>query len=150
MKRVALFLLVFAAGCGGKPAPEAPEAKSPTVGGPAPTTAGKPSEDEAAASIKEYFTDPGMGWSNVEVKELSAPVAAPADAGDLWAYSVTMTCDNVVGDKMLNKNWLILIGRENGKPRVKDYYQSLERVAGSPLGKEWFAKSGLPEPATME
>jgi hypothetical protein len=152
MKRASiLFTVLIAVGCGGKPAPSTGEQQQ--AGGsttqPA-TTAGKPSEAEALASIREYFSNPGSGWSNVEVVAVSVPVEAPKEAApgvsELWAYSVTMTCDNVIGEKMLNKNCLILIGREYGKPSVKDYFNSLERVAASPLGKDWWAKSGLPEP----
>lgn len=152
MKRVSLFLLLAAAvGCGGKPAdPTGDNKAQPGDAQAAATTAGKPTEAEAIASIREFFTDPGMNWKNVEVMSVSPPVEAPKEAApgvsELWAYSVTMTGDNVIGEKVLNKNWLILIGRENGKPRVKHCFNSLERVASSPLGKEWWAKSGLPEP----
>jgi hypothetical protein len=151
MKRASLFLFILAAvGCGGKPAPSTGEQQQAGSSALPATTAGKPSEAEALASIREYFSNPSCGWSNVEVVAVSAPIEAPKEAApgvsELWAYSVTMTCDNVIGDKMLNKNCLILIGREHGKPSVKDYFNSLERVAASGLGKDWWAKSGLPEP----
>lgn len=150
MKRTALLLILAAVGCGTSPAPSEPTGHQAPPALPAATTSGTPSESEAVASIREYFTDPGMGWSNVEVMQVSAPVEAPKAAApgvsELWAYSVTMTGDNVVNERVLNKNWLVLIGRENGKPKVTDCFNSLERVAASPLGKDWWAKSGLPEP----
>jgi hypothetical protein len=150
MKRVALILFLTAIGCGkSSNTPESQDHSTPNTTA-APTTSGKPSDSEAITSIREYFTDPGMGWSNVEVMQVSAPVEAPKEAApgmsELWAYSVTMTGENVIGEKVLNRNWLVLIGRENGKPKVKDCFNSLERVTASPLGKDWWAKSGLPEP----
>jgi hypothetical protein len=42
-----------------------------------------------------------------------------------------------------NKNWLIVIGREAGKAKVKDYYNDPTRMANSPVGRDWFAKNGF-------
>ena len=157
MKRVSLFLLLFAIGCGGNQ-PASPKADSAPPSGNAsasanPATVGKPSEDEAVASIREYCTDPGsgVGYLNVDVEKVSAAVEAPkevaAGTGEAWAYSVDMTCESIVGDKLHAKNWLMLIGRENGKVKVKDCYHDLERASTSPLGKDWWAKNGFPEPS---
>lgn len=110
-----------------------------------------PSTNEAIDSIRDFFTDSGIGLSNVEVENVSAPVEAPNESvqgsSKVWACSVTLKCDNVIGEKQLNKNWLVLIGREQGKARVASYYKSLTEISESKLGKEWFAKSGFAEPS---
>jgi hypothetical protein len=86
----------------------------------------------------------------VEVDKVSEAVVAPKElvpgGGEGWAYSVSMTCENVVGDKQQNKNWLVVIGRDRGKVKVKDYYNDLTKMANSPVGKDWFAKNGFAEP----
>ena len=149
MKRTSALLLLFAIGCGGsKPSQPAENKDQPVAAAPVE----KPNADEAIASIREYFTDPGagVGFLKVEVDKVSEPVPAPRElvpgGGDAWAYSVTMTCENVVGDRQQNKNWLIVIGRDRGKATVKDYYNDLTRMANSAVGKEWFAKNGFAEP----
>lgn len=151
MKRTSLLFLLFAIGCGGSPSSQpADNAKQPIAGAPAPT--GTPNADEAIATIREYFTDPGagVGFLKVDVEKVSEPVPAPRElvpgGGEAWAYSVTMTCENVVGDKQQNKNWLIVIGRDAGKATVKDYFNDLTKMSKSPVGKEWFAKTGFAEP----
>ncbi len=150
MKRTSTLLLLFALGCGGsQPTPNAARQDQPTA---MPLPTGKPNAEETIASIREYFTDPGTGtgYLKVDVDKVSEPVAAPKElvpgGGEAWAYSVTMTCENVVGDKQQNKNWLIVIGRDHGKARVKDYFNDLTKMANSPVGKEWFAKNGFGEP----
>ena len=81
---------------------------------------------------------------------MSEPVDAPKElvpgGGEAWACSVNMTCENVFGDKQQNRNWLVVIGRDGGKAKVKDYYNDLTRMANSPVGKDWFAKNGFAEP----
>ena len=57
-----------------------------------------------------------------------------------------MNCNNVIGERQQNKNWLVLIGRENGRATVKDYFCNVERVEQSALGGEWFAKKGFAAP----
>jgi hypothetical protein len=151
MKRTSVLLLLFALGCGGSQ-PTPPDAGKQVQPAAAPLPTGKPNAEEAIASIREYFTDPGSGtgYLRVDVDKVSEPVAAPSalvpGGGEAWAYSVTMTCENVVGDRQHNKNWLIVIGRDRGKATVKDYFNDLTRMANSPVGKEWFAKNGFGEP----
>jgi hypothetical protein len=150
MKRVSLLFLTFAIGCGSS------QSSAPSTGSkqqPAATTevaaTGKPSSDEAIDSIREYFTDrgAGVGYQKVDVERVSDPVEAPKDVGEAWAFSVTMKCESILGDTLHNKNWLVLIGREQGKAKVKQVYNDLNRIAESPLGKEWFVKSKFPEPS---
>jgi hypothetical protein len=152
--RYSVLMLVFAVGCGSKPSqPSSGDAnQQPGVAAHAPTTMGKPNPDETVALIREFFTDParGVGFLNVQVEQVSEAVPAPKElvpgGGEGWAYSVNMTCENVVGDRMHNKNWLVVIGRDAGKARVKDYYNDLTKMSNSPVGKEWFAKNGFGEP----
>lgn len=145
-------MLLFAIGCGGSQPTQPAGGDNSNQNGAAPAPAVKPNADEAVASIREYFTDPGtgVGFLKVEVEKVSEPVAAPRelapDGAECWAYSVNMTCENIVGDKQQNKNWLIVIGRDQGKARVKDYYHDLTKMANSPVGKDWFAKNGFVEP----
>jgi hypothetical protein len=153
VKRISALFLGFAIiGCGSKatqPAGEGDKNQQPVA---AVVATGKPNSDEAIASIREYFTDPagGVGFLNVEVEKVSEAVAAPRElvpgGGEGWAYSVSMTCENVVGDKQQNKNWLVVIGRDSGKVKVKDYYNDLTKMVNSPVGKDWFAKNGFAEP----
>ena len=86
----------------------------------------------------------------MQIEKVSEPVEAPRNAiqgaGDVWVCSVTMSSNDVFGNKQLNKNWLVLIGRDNGKPTVKQYYNNLEGVETSAIGKEWFVKKGFPTP----
>ena len=149
MKYSTTFLVfAFAVGCNdAKPAATTDAAQSGTQ---SPTT-GKPNTDETVASIREYFSGPEVGFTNVQVEKVSDPVEAPKQVveglGEAWVCSVTMNCNNVIGEHQQNKNWLVLINRENGHATVKDHYYSLERVENSPLGKEWFAQKGFPTPA---
>ena len=144
MKRyLSLLVVLFAMGCG--------QSKSPTsdkTGGEPEMPAGKPSSDETIASVRDFFAECGL--SNVQIEKVSEPVEAPRNAiqgaGDVWVCSVTMTSNDVFGNKQLNKNWLVLIGRDNGKPTVKQYYNNLEGVETSAIGKEWFVKKGFPTP----
>jgi hypothetical protein len=148
VKKYCALLFVFAIGCGSKsnqpPGGDAQPAAAPV--------AGKPNPDETIASIREYFTDPayGVGFHSVQVEKVSDPVDAPKElvpgGGEAWACSVSMTCENVFGDKQQNRNWLVVIGRDGGKAKVKDYYNDLTKMANSPVGKEWFAKNGFAEP----
>jgi hypothetical protein len=153
MKRISLAMLAFAIGCGGEKPSQTPTNEN---GHSAQTTAAipveKPSTAEAIASIQAFLTDPaaGVGFQNVEVETVSQPLAAPKEAGDGWVYSVSLKCDNILGDKLHHKNWLLLVDRQDGKVKVKECYHNLERIKQSPLGSEWWAKSGLPEPTTFE
>ncbi len=156
MKRVSLMMLAFVIGCGGsQTGAPSPESNTPSAenASSATSSTGKPSEDEAIESIREFFTDPSqaIGFLKCDVEKISAPIETPKEVlnGETWAFSVTVKGKSLVGDTdILHRNWLILIGRENGKAKVKEYFHSLERVANSPLGKEWWAKTGLPEPTT--
>ncbi len=154
MKRFYLFVLFsFAIGCGSKPSSPTAATNEPAAPARVATTCGKPSADEAAASIREYFTDPGVGCSDVQIETLSEPVEAPVvvrpGTNEAWFFSTTMTCNNVVGEKLKNKDCLLLIARENGRPTVKECYNCLERLQQSPVGKEWFTSKGFAEPAIV-
>ena len=150
MKRISALVLVFAIGCGSSSSPTT----SGDAKGQAAATAPEvmPNRDEAIASIREFFTDPGggVGYLKVDVEQVSDAIPAPRElvpgGGSGWAFSVNMSCENVVGDRQQNRNWLIVIGREQGKAKVKDYYNDLTRMANSPAGRDWFAKSGFGEP----
>jgi len=149
MKRVSLLMLVFAIGCGGNKS-QAPSANNAQpANGP---TAPKPSDEEAIASIRTFLTDPsaGIGFQSVEVEAVSPPMEAPKEAGDAWVYSVSMKCESILGDKLHHKNWLMLVGRQDGKVKVKECFNNLERIKESPLGNDWWAKSGLPEPTSTD
>ena len=157
MKRViAMISMVFAVGCGGSPSngPAADNKTSSTSGVAASSAEGKPSSEEATNTIREFFSGPSVGFSNVEVEKVSDPVETPKSFsqswGDVWIYCVTMTCKNVVCEKQKNKDWLVFINRENGKATVKDYYGNLEKVEKSPLGKSWFVQKGLPDPTVID
>lgn len=153
MKRISLAMLAFAIGCGGGNQSKTPTAEN---GQPANATSAaattRPSEAEAAAIIRDYLTDPasGVGFQNIELEKVSQPLEAPKEVGDAWVYSVSMKCESVIGDKLHNKNWLILVGHQDGKVKVKECYHNLERIKESPLGNDWWAKSGLPEPTTTD
>ena len=146
MKRyLSLLVVLFAMGCGSQPT----SPKSEKTGDEsASLPAGKPSPDETIASVRDFFAECGL--SNLQVEKVSEPVEAPRNAiqgtGDVWVCSVTMSSNDVFGNKQLNKNWLVMIGRDHGKPTVKQYYSNLEGVVNSPLGMEWFAKKGFPTP----
>ena len=150
MKRISTLLFLFAIGCGGQTSQPTENKVQPAV--EAPLATGKPNPEEAVASIREFFMDPGagVGFLKIDIDKVSEPVVAPRElvpgGGEAWAYSVSMTCENVVGDKQQNKNWLIVIGRERGKATVKDYFNDLTRLSNSPVGKDWFAKNGFGEP----
>jgi hypothetical protein len=157
MKRVLIVVVAFAIGCNGsQPSqPKTPQNSDSTSAAPAKAfpSAGKPSEEEAVASIREYFTAPGSGagFLSVEIERISAPIDTPKEHGDTWAYSVSLKGESLVGGMTIHhKNWVVLVGREDGRTRVKDYYHTLERAANSPLGKDWWAKSGLPSPPSEE
>jgi hypothetical protein len=157
MKRAYVLVFAFAMGCGGNP-PSQPKAQqssesSSTAPANAITSAGKPSEEEAIATIREYFAAPdsGAGFLNVEVEKISAPIDTPKEQGDTWAYSVSLKGESMVGGMTIHhQNWVVLVGREDGRTKVKDYFHTLERAANSPLGKDWWAKSGLPAPPSAE
>jgi hypothetical protein len=147
----AMVLFAFTMGCDGSK-PSAPTAEKPgslSLASSFPTT-GKPNRDEVVASINEFFSGPGAGFTNVRVETVSDPVDAPPtvvrDMGEAWVCSMTMTCNNVIGDRQQNKNWLVLIGRENGRATVKDYFCNLERIEQSALGGVWFASKGFAAP----
>jgi hypothetical protein len=152
MKRLmSLLLFGCAVGCGGNQ-PAAPVAESQSSPRSAPVVAtGKPSTDEAISSIREYFSTPVCGFSNIQVEKISDPVEAPKQAAgdDAWVCSVTMNCNNVIGCPQQNKNWLVLMSRDHGRVTVKDHYHNLERLEQSPLGKQWFAQKGFPEPVVV-
>jgi hypothetical protein len=152
MKRfLSLLMLSCAIGCGGgKPdSPGSAEKSQPGQSAPLAMPTGKPSAEEAVSTIRQFFSQPGVGFSNVQIEKISEAVEAPPEAGlgwgEVWVYAVTMHCE-FLGDRQLNKDWLVLMNRENGRATVKDYYHNLERVQFSPLGKDWFVSKGFADP----
>lgn len=155
MKRFSSLLLILIVGCSASSPTSNKEHPSSSPASSEATmavTTGKPSLDETKESIRDFFTDPCMGvcYSKVEIQSISEPIQAPAaliqDNSQAWGCSVTMTCASILGDQIINKNWIILIGRENGKAKVKDYYNNLMRLTSSPAGKEWVAQNKFSEP----
>jgi hypothetical protein len=148
-------LFAFIVGCdGAKPSAPATEKPGPeSLAKPFPTT-GKPNRDEAVDCIREFFSGPGAGFTNVRVETVSEPIDAPPtivhEVGEAWVCSMSMTCNNVIGEHQQNRNWLILIVRENGRATVKDYFCNLERIEQSALGGEWFAQKGFAAPGIAE
>jgi hypothetical protein len=136
-RAIALFgLALLVIGCGG-----GKEGK-PVADAGAPT--GKPAPDEAKACIVTYLNQ--CGWKDVELARLSDQPELPAGAGaggEAWAFSFTAHYTNVLGERRTSANWLAVVARAEGKPRVTSCFDEARRLVGGNTGAEASEKGTL-------
>ncbi len=99
---------------------------------------GKPADDETKACITSYLVQ--CGWKEVELTRLDERADVPREAmilsGEAWAFTFTARYTNVVGERLTSENWVAVLARDEGKPRVKSCLDSAKKLVGGHSGAE--------------
>lgn len=141
-RAIALFgLALLVVGCGGgkdgKPVADA--------------GAGKPAPDEAKVCIVTYLNQ--CGWKDVELAQVADQPDLPAGAkttGDAWAFTFTAHYTNVFGERQTSENWVAVVARADGQPRVTSCFDQSRRLVGGHTGAEANEKGTLVASAPAE
>jgi hypothetical protein len=146
MKRAIAFvtLTLLAAGCGDTTKPPA-EANS---AGPT----GKPALEETRSCINVYLAQ--FGWEEIALTAIADCPQLPSGAqvsGDAWAYTFTATYKNILGERLTSENWVAVVERIDGRPTVKNCFDSTNHLVGGQRGTEAGPNANLtPQPSAED
>jgi hypothetical protein len=106
--------------------------------------AGKPAPDEAKACIVTYLNQ--CGWKDIELAQVADQPEMPAGAktgGESWAFCFTARYTNVFGERRTSENWVAVVARADGQPRVTSCFDEGRHLVGGHTGAESNEKGTL-------